>query len=185
MYRWPILVLLACLPAQAVAQTSRPSTVEIVSIDGSLNPELVPQYRAWSYAFRLLASGPPGLGLPNALRPFVSPAEEALILKEAEHLVRLEENCVRRGLEAREPLTRLEAAGTPLKDRLDTLRDVDARLFAIELSCRWEALHARDRLLIALSPESASALSGYVEERKRGLRITVPRNGLDRFRQPY
>lgn len=185
MCRWPILVLLACLPAHAVAQTSRPSTVEIVSIDGSLNPELVPQHRAWAYALRLLASGPPGLGLPNQLRPFVSPAEEALILREAEHLVRLQQNCVQRALGAREPLTRLEAARIPLKDRLDAVREVDARIFAIDLACRWEALHARDRLLAALSPASGSALSGYVEETKRGLRIQVPKNGLERFRQPY
>jgi hypothetical protein len=179
----PILVLLACLPVQA--PQARPETVEVVSIDGSVNPELVPQYRAWAHAFRLLAGGPPGLGLPNGLREFVSPAEEALILREANQLKKMEAGCVERALKAREPLTRLEAAGTPLKDRLATAREVDAAIFAVDLSCRWEALHARDRLLEVLSLDAGSALLRYVELKKRGLRFDVPKNGLERFRQPY
>lgn len=179
----PILVLLACLPVQA--PQARPQAVEIVTIDGSVNPELVPQYRAWSNAFRLLAGGPPGLGLPNGLREFVSPAEEELILREANQLVKMEAGCVERALKAREPLTRLERAGTPLKDRLATARKVDAEMFAIDLSCRWEALHARDRLLKVLSLDAGSALLRYVELKKRGMRFEVPKNGLERFRQPY
>lgn len=180
----PILVLMACLPAQAGAQV-RTAPVEIVSIDGSVNPELVPQYRAWAYAFRLLAGNRPELGLPNGLREFVSPAEAALILREAHHVVRQEGGCLERALKAREPLTRLEAAGTPIKERLATAREVDAAMFAIDLSCRWEALHARDRLLEALSLDAGAALLRYVELKKLGLRFDIPKNGLERFRQPY
>ena len=58
-------------------------------------------------------------------------------------------------------------------------------IFAIDLSCRWEALYARDRLLEALSLDAGAALLRYVELKKLGLRFDIPKNGLERFRQPY
>lgn len=187
MHRWIVVALVVCLPLTVHAQPPKSSSGEMVEIDGKKNPELIPQYAVWLHVLRWLVNGPgviDGSALPNGLREHVTPADEALILKEGKRLELYHAECGQRGLKVREPLARLEAVGASMKERLPVVREVDARLWDLDLSCRWETLHTRDRLLERLSDEGRAALVAFVESRKGGMNILVPKIGMDRFRQP-
>lgn len=184
---WVSIALVLSFPPVSFGQVQSTPSSEVVEITGRQNPELVPEYRAWRHALRLLASGPrqlPDSALPKGLREHVTRAEETLILREADYVQQVQLDCVKRGIEARAPLAKLEAAGVPMKERLSTMRDVDARMWKIELACRWETLHARDRILERLSAPAQTALIAFVELKKGGLSFSVPKGGLERFRQP-
>ena len=57
-------------------------------------------------------------------------------------------------------------------------------MWEIELACRWDTLHARDRVTATISPAAQLALTHFVDSEKTGLTYHIPKAGLDRFRQP-
>ena len=61
---------------------------------------------------------------------------------------------------------------------------IDARVRQINLECRWETLHARDRVLAALNPDGRAALMAFVESTKVGTSLSIPRKDLARFLEP-
>src|SRR3954468_8329610 len=50
--------------------------LEIVHVDGSRSPELIPQWSVWGYVFRIVSGGP--RQLPTSVLTLVSKEEEAL-----------------------------------------------------------------------------------------------------------
>ena len=66
----------------------------VVVIDGSKNPELIPQWSAWEYAFRVIGGGP--RELPTSVYRVVSTEERALILAEAQASLRRDKACQER-----------------------------------------------------------------------------------------
>ena len=168
-------VLVLCL--SAVSQQS-----EIVTIEGKKNPELVPQYAAWAATFRFLAVVEPEF--PPPLNEHLTIAEQAMIRKESERLNAQQIECAKRGVALRTPLTKLETTNPSKEEWLRLARKIDAQMWEVQLGCRWDVLHARDRVLEQLTPEAQMMLHALVEQRKAGLSFEVPRNGLDRFRQP-
>jgi hypothetical protein len=85
---------------------------------------------------------------------------------------------------ARRPLTGAEQRRAPTQERLEAAKRVDPDVWAIELECRRESLISRDKLLQMLSKQAAIQIRKFVDEVKLGSSFTVPKNGLDRFRQP-
>jgi hypothetical protein len=88
--------------------------------------------------------------LLNGVAEHVSTAETTLIFAEADQLKKFQADCVKRLTDAREPLAALERAGAEQTIRLAKAKEVDAAMCDNELSCSWETLHARDRVLEGL-----------------------------------
>jgi hypothetical protein len=168
-------------PAAAVAGAScaaqepnpRPSdspAEEIVVIDGSKNPELIPQWAAWEFAFRVMGGGPKEL--PTTVYRVVSGEERALILAEAQASLKRDKACQER-VQKLWPLVGIE------KDSV-----INVKQQKIQLDCRWETLHARDRLLQRLRPEGQTELIRFVEDMKGGTKVTIPKRELAHYLQP-
>ncbi len=164
------VVMVAILLSSAAAQTPGAAAPEMVRIDGSTRPELVPQWSVWGYVFRVLAGGP--RQLPTSVRRLVSSEEEALLLKAADAAQKADTAC-----QSRLSAVITKRAGAPASV-------VDARLQEITVACRRETLRTRDRLLTRLNPEAAAALTAFAESTKDGTSISVPKRNLSRFLEP-
>ena len=95
-------------------------------IDGSKNPELIPQWSAWEFAFRVMGGGP--RELPTSVHRVVSTEERALILAEAQASLRRDKACQER-IEKLVPLLGKESNAV-----------VNAKQREIQLDCRWETI---------------------------------------------
>jgi hypothetical protein len=171
-----LLFALLVVPLSASAQDKSPPhspgppSSELIHVDGSKNPELVPQWSAWAFAFRLIAGGP-GM-LPTVVDRAVSKDEAAMILREAQAAQKIDPACERRMSRLR-PLIGKEKAST-----------LDAKARAITVDCRWRTLNVRDRVLRALRPEGQAALIAFVESTKAGTTFTLTKRQLPRFMEP-
>ena len=143
---------------------------ETIEIDGSKNPELIPQWNAWEFAFRVIAGGP--RELPTIVHRAVSADEGAMILREAEMITKLAARCETR-------MSRLRVLIG--KEKASVL---DARAREITLDCRRQTLEVRDRVLDRLNPEAQAALRAFVESTKAGTSLTLTKKQLARFLEP-
>lgn len=143
---------------------------EMIEIDGSKNPELIPEWSAWGFAFRVIATG--SRQLPSSVHADVSKEEAALLLKEADRLQKFDRECQAR-------VVKLHALVG--KEKGDVL---DARLRDITIECRWGTLHARDRVLEQLNPDGAAALTAFVSSTKVATSLTIRKQDLARFLEP-
>lgn len=162
-------VLAACVSVTLSAQ--KPSPDGRIEIDGSKNPEMIPQWVVWQYAFRVIDGGP--RELPTNVYRVASAQERELILAEAAVDVRRDKACIQR----------IEREIRPLlgKEKVDIIK---ARQQEIHVECRWQTLHARDRLLERLRPEVQTELIRFVEDTKAGRRLSMPVEELPYYRQP-
>jgi hypothetical protein len=155
--------------ALANSQSAQPPP-ETIEIDGSRNPELIPQWSAWEFAFRVMADGPKEL--PTIVHLVVSADEGALILREAGMIAKRAAAC-----EARMSKLRVLIG----KEKASVL---DAQAREITLDCRRQTLDVRDRLLDRLNPEAQTALRAFVESTKAGTSLTLTKKQLARFLEP-
>jgi hypothetical protein len=143
---------------------------EMIEIDGSRSPELIPEWSAWSFAFRVIATG--SRQLPSSVHLVVSKEEAAFLLNQADRLQKQDRDCQHRVVKLHSLL------GREKDDVLDT------RLREITLECRWATLHARDRVLEQLEPEGAAALAAFVTSTKAATSLTIRKQDLARFLEP-
>lgn len=171
---WLLFVLLAVPLAASPQGKSPPSSSdpasELIHVDGSKNPEMIPQWSAWAFAFRLIAGG--RKLLPTLVHRQVSMEEAAMILEEAEAAQKIDAACEERMSRLRRFIGKEKASV------------LDAQARAITLDCRWQTLHARDRLLETLRPEGQAALIEFVESTKAGTTFTLTKRQLPRFMEP-
>jgi hypothetical protein len=166
---WVALALVAGLSTTPAAQKPPPGD-DMVTIEGSKNPELIPQWSAWEFAFRLIAGGPKQL--PATVYEVVSKEQGALVMAAAEADQRREAACRERISKLR-PLLRTAKASV-----------INAKQADIQLDCRSQTLRIRDRLLEQLPPEGQAALIAFVESLKAGTNVTVSRRELSHFQKP-
>jgi hypothetical protein len=143
---------------------------EMMFIDGARNPELIPQWSAWGYAFRVISGGP--RELPSIVHKVVSADERAMIIREADAVQKIDKECHELGLKQFSIIGR------------GNLEALDARLREITVACRRKTLEARDRILAALNPEGAGALIMFVESTKDGTSLSIRKRDLPRFLEP-
>ena len=160
---------LPALPGQA---TPASNPLDIVEIDGSKNPALIPEYLVWEHGFGGLAIIKDRDMKPAMATLALSPRDAELVFKEA-------------GAQA----TRDRRRGEHEKARREALAgakpaELAAALHDVILEYRWEVLDARDRLLASLSPEGQVELIRWMNERRTHITAFVPRSELDFFRQP-
>jgi hypothetical protein len=158
----------ACEPLMW-AQEAQTASDELIQIDGRKNPELVPQWNAWGFAFRVFSGGP--RELPTSVLTHVTTKEQALIMREADAVQKISAECRARH-------QKLFSEGTK------TLNDLAREVWDLTLECRWATLHARDRVLATVSPDAQVALNAFVESTKAGTTISIPKKDLARFREP-
>jgi hypothetical protein len=151
-------------------QASPPPGEEMVHIDGGKNPEMIPQWAIWEYAFRVIGGGPKQL--PSSVHHLASSAEAAMVLAEAEGDLRRDAACQARMLKLRSLVQ---------NERVDV---INAKQAEIQIECRWQTLHARDRILERLRSEARAALIAFVESLKAGTKVTVSRRELAHYQQP-
>lgn len=165
---WLALAVIACLVSSPAAQ--KPPPEEMVTVDGKKNPELIPQWMAWEFAFRVIAGGP--RQLPTTVHRVVSREEGERVMAAA------------RSDQEREAVCRARIA--KLHPLLLTAKpsEIDAKQAEIQLQCRWQTLHIRDRLLEQLNPEAQAALIAFVESGKAGTQISVSRREFAHFQKP-
>ena len=140
---------------------------ERLEIDGSKNPELVPEWFVWETFFRQLHRAGT---VPSALD--LSVREERHLQMQLEQFSRSIEQC-QKEIEKLRP----QIGVASNKDVSDTQR-------AIQLECRRRSLDIRDRLLSGVRPEASDAIVRWVENLKTGIEISVPKRELAHFRQP-
>ncbi len=165
-----VWVLPGAMAAAQAPAASAPSKAEILQIDGSKNPELIPQWSVWGFVFRVLAGGP--RQLPTSVLRLVSKAEESLVMKEADAVQKIDADCQAR-------LTKVVALLG-----VESMAVVDTRVREITVACRRETLQARDRILAGLNPDAAAALMAFAESTKAGTSTSLPRKDLARFLEP-
>ena len=164
-----MLVLMLTIMLGGAAQV-RP---DVVLIDGSKDPQLVPEYLMWRNAFDVLAQA--------------SQNSREIVLK-ALKLPEVDKSIV--AAEARAQAQREAACQDRQKRRVKALQAADAEsritkeVQHIALGCRQEVLDAKDRVMRALSPESQLILQGWAEERRNGLKVYVLKHEMEFFRLP-
>jgi hypothetical protein len=142
---------------------------ELLDIDGRKNPEMIPQWDVWHFAFEILSRAP---DLPTEVLKAVS-RDEASIIREA----------------ARENAKNFLAVQERVLKLMPTLQTDEAKFItertqALNLEFRWQVLGLRDRVLAGLSPTGQAAFSGYVESLKAGMRVFVSKRELAYYQRP-
>ena len=164
------------MPATTLAATmdrdreAQKKDLEVVEIDGTAHPELIPQWSAWEFAFRMIAGGQKLL--PSVVHHVVSKEDAAVILREAEGAQVLALRCEKRMGELRTHIGREKPAW------------LRSQAWAITLDYRTKVLEARDRLRMRLPSEGWATLSAFVESTKAGTSVTLTRKQLVEYRLP-
>jgi hypothetical protein len=168
------VLLLFVAPALASAQArppefSVPPASEWVHIDGSKNPELIPEWSVWQAAFRsFLLVGQ----LPTAVAQHISKEEAAMVLGVAKEHGQSMNACEERAMKLM-PLLQKETAEV-----------INRKTEALNLECRSRTLRLRDRALDGLGPDGQVALRGWVESTKATIQVSVPKRELDFYLKP-
>ncbi|MGH9311068.1 MAG: hypothetical protein ACRD1U_16950 [Vicinamibacterales bacterium] len=163
-------LLLGTATAQGGRGAAESAPPEMMFIDGAKNPELIPQWSAWGYAFRVISGGP--RELPSIVHKVVSADERAMIIKEADAVQKIDKACTELLLKQHTVIGR------------GNLEALDAKLREITVACRQKTLDARNRILAALNPDGATALIMFVESTKEGTSLTIRKRDLPRFLEP-
>jgi len=142
---------------------------ERLDIDGSKNPEMIPQWDAWLAAFDIIARKS---DLPTEVHKQVSTEEAALVVaaaaENAKNFLALQQRVLK-------IMPELQTVG---------VKAMTERTQAMNIEFRWQLLDIRDRLLAKLNPAGRAALAGYVESLKAGMRVLVPKKEYAYYRQP-
>ncbi|HEU4935491.1 MAG TPA: hypothetical protein VFT39_03490 [Vicinamibacterales bacterium] len=140
---------------------------ERLEIDGSKNPELIPEWYIWETFFRQLHTAGT---VPTALS--LTANEERFLQMELDQYGKSNQQC-QKEIERLRPMIGV----APVKD-------INEKQRAIQLECRRRSLDIRDRLLAGVRPEASVAIAAWVENLKTTVEISVPKRELAHFRQP-
>lgn len=168
-----VLVLVLVLPVGVAGQVK--PVEDIVTIDGTKNPELIPEWSAWALAFRFISSAGEAMGdegVPTGLYRVLTKVQRTGLQNEVYAAVKGQKDC--------------EARVIKLQDQIGTekFEVLLAKTHDISMECRRATLQVRNRLLSDLPPDGQVALRQFVESQKIGTVITVRRSDLAAFRLP-
>jgi hypothetical protein len=170
-----LLVLRSAASIDVPAQSAAASRDEMITIDGTRNPELVPQWNVWAAGFRYMAKDDVEQ-LPTVVLRAVTPEQRVAVMKEANAAASFDREC---GMRAADVGRRL------LAEKPDVGVDLaNARVLEASMSCRRHTLEVRDKLLVDLGPAGAAALTGWVESLKNGWTTTLRKSQLKAYLLP-
>ena len=174
------LCLGLALTPLASAQAPRAGTTvadERITIDGAKNPEMVPQWAAWRFAFTQIREAK---DIPSDVIGLISKVEAGLILKDAD----ADEVFYKDGEARALKLQRQLFAETDRAKQMALAPVLQAKADEIEMEYRRQTLDLRDHLLRTLRPEGRAALMAFVEAGKAGHRVTLLTSRLAAYRRP-
>lgn len=169
------LVYLVLTAVSVVHTQDKPagSDSDIITIDGSKNPEMVPNWAAWLEAFRFMAQpAAPIEPIPTMIYLATSRDQRALLRKEALFVMAQERELGQRALKLQDGLT------------AENLSERSEKADALEMRRRQAALDARNRLLAALPTEGQIALREFAEHVRKSYKATVVKSKLAQFLLP-
>jgi hypothetical protein len=174
-----VLIALIVMSPQARVSTSPSASSDVVVIDGSKNPSMLPEWLVWEQAF-LIISGWQGKdsGITHELRMALAREELELLEREAGLQGERQEHA---GRDA-DPLRARFAARDPNDTKLLAL--LNDQMQEVNLKYRRATLEARNRVFEHLSPESQSVLMSWIGDIRAGIVSKVAKSDLERWRAP-
>jgi len=178
-----VTVLTFGLPLVSVAapqgRGSAPSfQVEpLVEIDGAKTPALIPDHVLWREGFRTLREAAKNKIDAILLSLHVQEPDRTDVFDEAEYQGALEDRSYAR--QNRSKALILPPGVAFDKIPLETLQAAQSATKAVILEHRRQIIDGRDRLLSVISPQSAEALTQWMESRRRGIKLLVPESDLE------
>jgi len=167
-----IIVLLASAAGTSAQMPSETTlSTETIVVDGSVNPELIPDWLAWQQVFGILRMVQ---GKDSSLHTnyAFAPADRELVTREVDNQARREQATIEKVEELRKV-----AAGL-------SVDEINERQWAITLAYRWTVLDARDRVLEGLSPDGLVTVQRLLADMRRSTRSIVPKSEYDMYRRP-
>lgn len=144
----------------------------MVEIDGAKTPDALPDYVVWTQglsAFSIIKRD----NIVTAMQETrLSDADLALALAEGERQDKRDTECADRTRPIAESM------------RGQKVEKIEAAVRPEVLKCRWAVLDAADRLLASMSPDGRIALTAWIMDRRKGIKVYVPKSDLEFFKQP-
>ena len=147
------------LPTIQAQTVSGSADDPVITIDGTKNPELIPQWTVWRTAFGFLAKDD-SEQLPTVVLRAITPEQTRALMQAAKAATTFDSDCNNR-------VYQREMAVWKANPDLD-VETVNAKMIEGNMVCRRHTLEVRDKVLADLSPTGAAALSGFVESLKKG-----------------
>jgi hypothetical protein len=194
-----LTVLVSLLLMQPPPQNlidERPDPKDMILIDGSKEPQRIPDWSAWRTAFRLIGKGKTRDDLPTELFHIVSAADVALIFGAANASLDNDAAYERRGTELYDKLLAVrqacdakeEAAANRKACFIKEGNLVSGGWRDEEIAFRQRTLDIRDQLLQQLDERGKAdvqlALTAWVESRKAGMKAYIHKPNLAHYYKP-
>lgn len=166
-----VLVLCWVAPMGAAPQVQPPEAY--VEIDGSKNPEQIPDWATWEMAFSALALAQrsESKAVPESLH--MSDADQRLVFAAAKGQAGRDTACQQKVERLRPMLGKAEASA------------INERTREIQLECRQATLDAAESLMSSLSPEGQTSMTAWLQTERAAIRARVPKGELDHYRRPH
>lgn len=163
------------LPTVRAQSTSSSADDPIITIDGTKNPEMIPQWIVWRSAFGYLAKDDREQ-LPTVVVRAITHEQARALMQDAKAATTFATECANR-------VYQREMALWKEKPDLD-IEAVNAKMTEGHIACRRHTLEVRDKVLADLSPTGAAALSGFVESLKNGWTAQMKKSYLKNYLLP-
>jgi hypothetical protein len=171
-----LLVLLSVFSIRIHAQVAGKSDDDpIITINGTKNPELIPQWSVWQTALRWMAKDD-SEELPTVVLRAITQEQTRALMQVAKAATEFDRDCNLRVYER-------EMAFWKAHPDLDT-EAVNTRMTEGTMPCRRHTLDVRDKLLADVGPAGAAALSEFVEHIKKGWTTTMKKSRLKAYLLP-
>ena len=167
-----VAIVFSLEEARVAAQAAKQDD-EVITIEGAKNPELIPQWLAWQEAFRIM--GMPyqlEVPIPTTIWHVTTASERDFLRKESVQSLEREDEVGAQVVKIREALTP------------DTLARDQERVKQLEYRRKQAILDTRERVLARLTPEGQAALRAFVEEVKKGTKISIQKSLLAEYSKP-
>jgi hypothetical protein len=167
------LVLLCSIPWQTGYLPI--ASPRIIEIDGARNPELIPDYMVWEFSFRMLARTSTDETRSGRLSIVkLSTADTITLYRVADEQLKSQSECLEK--------IRIRNADHRAAHWASAAIDRDGK--SVLLQCRQESLDAADALLASLSPAGRTEMTKWIQEKKKGIAITLLDDGEGFWRRP-
>jgi hypothetical protein len=174
-----VLLALCLLLATGPQSVERPLDADTITIDGSKDPQKLPNWVVWEHGFTVLGlvAGKDS-GFNHDLRAVMTPDEFALLEREAKAQKDREAEAAR-AIEVLRP-------EWDHADQTDpkVIAYVERRTREINLNYRRAILDARDRVLAGLGVVAQSALMTWMNDERASIHAMVSKRGFADWRAP-
>ena len=146
-----------------------------LTIDGSRNPEMFPQWYVWELAFQQLGQESKRTRFPLQKQLGLSDAEYKVVMDEVKVFNQLTETL-------RKELADTIAVATAARKNEEQIRDATQ---VVDLNYRYKILEGRQRIHDQLPRERLTLLRAWIDDIVRGTTVFLSGRAVRFFRQPW